>query len=1339
MMYSKKTQELVAAGFSLDEVRDYAASEWNRLRNAGFSKTEADQHLSETFGINYSLKPGDNENADDFKQLFFTDALKSQEAFIADEVDKIQPNPETSGRHPKSAKGFSEAALAGYEGSVAGLLLRRESPSLVLGPDATIGEKVVAGSAQMVGDLPTLIAGSAAAAPSANPAIMAAASMGLTEGTRQFLMDLYTQGAAKTSGEVLERTANTLISASRGAAVGAAGGTAGKFLGPSGKLASLGGEVAAMTTVGAAVHGHLPTADDFITAGVQVAGIKFANIYTRKFAQTFTEEGRTPNSVLSDVAFDPSIARDLSSSNMSVPRAYGGSIRRIFYVEPGSTNTGAKTPTNVVSTGGGKTAGWYYDSKNLANTIAGNLKNSGTVTEFALFRDLNFFKYSDTKAARVYKGFIDSTESEAVNMAKYSNLPIDQLAPIAKKAFEHPTPEFINYLSKTEGLEFDGIRMGPKTYIFDPEHVKSPVIKPSGNVPVDEAMAKINEHVSVGETPTTDLSQLVKRTYQAVIDKFSPLNEGVKVGKATLPYFEARRLMGSPGIAVHWLERGLTKFGTRETVGPSVKQILTGVDDLDAFRTYLVARRTVELNERGIQAGPDIDAAYTVAKDAGLNAKYGAAATQLYKFQDGLLRYLVDSGVMSEKNYKNIKAQNKDYVAFNRVIEAFEPTSEVGNKEIKGSSRDIIDPFETLVRQAFTTVRLAERNHVKGLIAKQFGVKVKDSKTAPIGSGEEAVASRTQVVFYSKGRRQVYAVPEAIAKTAELLDPETTEIFNGFMKAATSVASVTRAGAIFAPEFAVRNPIRDQFSAWFNSDSGYVIGLDAVRGLAALTSKATGGKLFPSLENVYWDWLKNGGANANMVAMDRRYSQETLAELTKTPVTNVIREPAKHLHEVAYLLNPINAPKHIFRALQKASEISEEATRLGEYMKSIKVGFSPAEAAFRSRESTIDFMRIGASTKAINAMSVFFNAKLQGADKVIRRVAADPNEALARVVSGVILPSALLALVQNDILYNDPDSEMAKMLREVPDWQRHIFWLIPTAYGVVRVPKPQEHGVLAAAPVEAFIHHMFESGDRSYLRKLADEGWFADAADQMVPNPLPTVFTPIIEATTNHSFFTNNPIVPPFMEKELPETQYGRQTSEIAKALSRQMSQIDPLLNMNVTRRLASPLIIDHLITGWTSSLGRYMLEGADWAAQQTILKGRDKPTKQLADIPIVRAFVVRYPSAGAKSLNDFDREATLMESRLASVKALAKEGNSASAARAEFLLNNPGGVASFNKIRSALGNMSSFVRLVDFSDEFTPDEKRELIDQTYLQMIEVAKGGLAVIDDIKRELKDAD
>ena len=650
-------------------------------------------------------------------------------------------------------------------------------------------------------------------------------------------------------------------------------------------------------------------------------------------------------------------------------------------------------------------------------------------------------------------------------------------------------------------------------------------------------------------------------------------------------------------------------------------------------------------------------------------------------------------------------------------------------------------------------MREAERNTVLTLVAKEFGVtnRAAKSKTSIVASFGEmhaleaaargAGAERT-ISYRVAGKEVKVQVPDEIYRTTQFLDPVSANAHNALVNSAAKVAGVLRAGAILHPNFLAKNFFRDQFSAYINSDSGYKAFYDMGKGFKAIRGHKTGKELFPNAEGYYAEWLRHGGSNANHVSQDRTYTQDMITTLLKTNnVRNSVPFTLRAVDGLRNFINPMNWGRGAYKTLQKGSELSEEVTRLGEYIRAREQGINPMEAAYRSREVTLDFARMGANMKALNAMSVFLNAGMQGAERSIRQARAHPMRTANRVIGSIVLPSMLLAMVQQDYLHNSPDSEVSKTLREIPDWQKNTMWIVPSPVGVFRVPMPFEYGIPFANPVRSYVEFMYDKNpDKNFLEKLYDEDYFDAVAQQyfldwktILSATMPSAIQPVAEVAMNYSLFTGTAVTPPVMESQLPETRYNRNTTELSKSLSRMISRVSPTLESNISQRLASPVGIDYLIAGYGGSLGRDLWRTLDTLAQKAgVVDKVNSPKKSLTDLPVIGAFMVKYPAAGSKSLNEFFNKADRLEQTMASAQALLKEGTKSSAERATFILMERD-YAKFADLRGAITDMSRGIRSIHFAEDIPAEDKTAKIDAIYVDMIEMAKGGLDIIKEIER------
>src|SRR5205807_6810671 len=112
------------------------------------------------------------------------------------------------------------------------------------------------------------------------------------------------------------------------------------------------------------------------------------------------------------------------------------------------------------------------------------------------------------------------------------------------------------------------------------------------------------------------------------------------------PYLLARLTRGSTGKADHFLEYSPFEFKSFKNVGEPLSKILEPLkQDLNGLRAYMISRRAVELEARGIKTGVPLEAAQeTVAQ----GKPYAGAFKQLDGYQTHTLEYLRDSGILSE-------------------------------------------------------------------------------------------------------------------------------------------------------------------------------------------------------------------------------------------------------------------------------------------------------------------------------------------------------------------------------------------------------------------------------------------------------------------------------------------------------------------------------------------------------------------------------------------------------------------------------------------------------------------------------------------------------------------
>ena len=845
------------------------------------------------------------------------------------------------------------------------------------------------------------------------------------------------------------------------------------------------------------------------------------------------------------------------------------------------------------------------------------------------------------------------------------------------------------------------------------------------------ASAKILSQISIGSQNKGSLKDRVTTSihdlYTSSLDDLHPLSEFSAIANRELgkipatkdPYVLARNFRGWTGKADLFLNKGTfgktfwKKDDKGKTVmdfkGKSYSEIMKPVEEagkLDEFRVYIVSQRIVnDLAPRRIKTGINLTDAKTALEELGKkNPEFEKIAAERRVYKDQLLDFAKDNGLIGEEGLAKIKELNKFHVPFYRVMEETQTrfmgkTKIAGNisspiKKIKGSEREIIDPLESDVKDTYAIINAAERNNigvamanissmnfelgrlfekvdrpmvpvtvnVQEVIEKSLKDAGLDPEDLPEGLGKEVVtlfrptySSAPNTLNVNMGDKQlVFQVDPDLFNSIQGLNAEDA---GTIMRILSMPAKALRAGATLSPDFSLRNPLRDQFTAMVYSKHGFTPGVDLVKGIFELYKKG----------DVYDLWKAGGGEHAMLVSLDRTALQKNLKQTLES-------RGAKGLN---YAKNPL-------RLLQILSELGEAGTRLGEMRQALRAGADPIESAFASREITLDFARIGSKTKAINMINAFFNSSLQGTDKMVRAFKDKPFRTLLKSLIGITLPSILLYYANRD----DP------RWKEIPRWQKDLFWIVMTPDHVYRIPKPFELGILFGSVPERILE-VIDNKDPELFKELGKS-----IANGLTPGFMPTFLTPVIENISNYSFFLDRPIVSRGQEGLPAEQQAGTYTSEIAKLLGGVLKY--------------SPSKIDNLVSGYTGGLGKYATQGIDKILVGTgVSSPPSAPAMTLEDSPILKSFLIRKPiGSGSESVNKLYNMYSKSDAEYTYVSKLIKSGQTAKAE--EYVKKHPG-VATAPILRQTVTQFGEMNRLIDAirnSRELTPEQKREKINQ---------------------------
>ena len=846
--------------------------------------------------------------------------------------------------------------------------------------------------------------------------------------------------------------------------------------------------------------------------------------------------------------------------------------------------------------------------------------------------------------------------------------------------------------------------------------------------------------------PKFSLARSWNDFYTGVIDRLNPINEVVKAMAALKggvlafeknAYLMARNMSGWMGKADRFLKFNTVDFDGLTSTGKGLQQIIEPVlraGRREAFDDYLAAKHAVELQKAGIESGFDLAAAEQTVVE--LEAEFADTAKELYAFQDRSLDYRVQAGLLAQEDVDRIRASkhNQYYVPFRRIMdEEARQASGTGEsmvnlssglKRIKGSGREIISPLESIMGETLEMVSLAERNHVGQLLLEQaestegsgqyvepvapkmratpFQLseikKVLQDRGLFVEGMDSATLNAVAYIYRpdmqpSQGENVITVMVKGRPKQAQvnpdlqralLPDPKIT---NAVVKFFGAITRLKRAGATGVnPEFGITNILRDTLAATVLTRNGFIPFLDTARGMFEVLGKG----------EYYQEWLTAGGAQAALVSMDRAHTKQNIDDMIATPMQWVVAHPID--------------------ALRIFGELSENATRLGEYMKARKKGKSKREAAYDSRD-LIDFARHGASStiRAINGMTAFYNASLQGTDKFARRMKEDPKGTSFRAAMSITLPSMILYAINKD------DEEY----QEQPTWLKDMFWLIPTKgtalYGhtpFLRIPKPHIEGAMFGTVMERAMDFVIGKDPQAFdglfgtLEKAIVPGQKLGAA--VPPLPIPDLLLPAFEWWANKSLFRDGPIVPMSLQRLPGRYQAQPWTSEYAKGLA----ELAHWAGSDV-----SAMKIENAVFGLTAGTGRMAAKITD-----PLLRGADepeRPTKTAADYPMLRVFAVRKASGSGQSIERFyERIGELDKKNNA-------ENYSRMYKRGSLERMSQEDRRAFNRMTSArtrMNKLSQAARAIENRADMSGDEKRDRIEDLQRRRTDEAKRALDAV-----------
>jgi hypothetical protein len=900
----------------------------------------------------------------------------------------------------------------------------------------------------------------------------------------------------------------------------------------------------------------------------------------------------------------------------------------------------------------------------------------------------NYFGFSkDARFNTEFNGVIQDRFGKAYNKLGdegirgegYAEFFKDYVSDRAKAKREFP--EFYNHFTEAiaKEPELNGITNKLSQLVHE-WHRQGGAERIKGSISF-ESKGKVSQAIDAvkrGEAKDV-IKKALNDVYTKAVDELNPLKDlveeverqtGEKISFNDNPYMQAWLARGWVGKAETLIEHGAPEHGIK-----SLKDILKGIGEKEhkEFSAYLVALHDLDLHKNKQKATFDYtEDAAVLGKHAG-NERFQKAAVEIYKYQDYMLQMLVKEGMLTAKAYHTMRKMYPHYIPFFRDMSDAGMQSFLSGgkgfvdvsspvKRFKGSTRDIIDPLESIVKNTFQFYNAVERNHVGRTFAK-LADKNGVGQIVERVNGNKAKTDNTFNVW-ENGEKVTYETTPELIQTMRMLDKEQS---NMVVKILSYPASWLRAGATLSPEFILRNPVRDMIGASIYSKHGFIPVVDTFKGLALFLKKG----------ELYWEYMKSGAAHAAMVSLDRDYLGGQLRDIMNrdSKVTKLIKNPLE-----------------LLRAMSEATEM---ATRLAEYDNARK-GYTglgnrlfgkdrkpltAREAALESRDITLDFSRRGTHTKRLNQITAFFNATLQGADKMARAFKEDPRGMTVKTMLYITLPSVLL-------WYMNKDNER---YQELPQWEKDTFWIIPGKENMYRIPKPFEAGVLFGTSFERMLQYFDDA--KNNRKSVGFKGYGERVMDSLAPGLIPTGAIPVLEYMTNYSFFRQRSIIPQSQENLPARLQYGANSSEVAKFVGDKIN--------------VSPYMVDNTIRGLGGGLAGLGLSAIDAATGAK----ENNASKKWYEAPGLRGFTAApYQSSNSvqRVYDDYKEQEKLHNE----FKLTGQRPDGYDAKEFAKLKNASDSLKGLNKASKAIIN----------NERMSGDQKREQLDKINMRKANIAR-----------------
>ena len=734
---------------------------------------------------------------------------------------------------------------------------------------------------------------------------------------------------------------------------------------------------------------------------------------------------------------------------------------------------------------------------------------------------------------------------------------------------------------------------------------------------------------------------------------------------------------------------------------------------LEEFFEAAYARRYLDLAEGqnrdpgGVVKIEDVRRTWDAFKD---DKVIDDAMKRFKAFNDNLIDVLRKSGFIDKKMAESWKQSY--YIPFYRLptvktqdgdVETGEvdapkvgtkATNLAAAKSLSGRNLRVNDAMENIIYNTYFMIGTAMKN-VAGERIVRDGITTGYIKELPIDPTtkrrvEEDPGSNV-ISIRENGVKKFYQVDDPLVYDAVA---KSTIPVQDALKMMGSFTTALRRGVTTTPSFILKNPIRDTLQVWmqggFGSDLTPPVG-EYVKGITSVLQNS------PEYRALQGAGIAGSGIRTQNIASAAKSIREKIG-----------------VEQRAFY-------KKFYDILENAADKSEGISRVQAYKNALEKTGDEAEALFAAME-TINFSRRGTSRGAQVAIALlpFFNARLQGLDVAYRTLKGDkmiPTEltgsskkaVYTRMAYVSALSGVYAVLISGTKAWLNATDEERDSNIFVP-----IDWIPGIKEGTaLKFPIPQELGLVTK---------MFPERLVSYYRGLDDGPELVDAMARgllatLSMNPIPQIFRPYFEHTANFDMYTQKPIENAYLQRLLPEERYTEYTSEVYKMAGQAMG--------------VSPVKLDHLIRGYTGSLGAMTADIIGMILEEG--KAAPKPERIRFSEPYLLPGIGQlFRSAnGRKAVEDLYELDEAANMAVATLRAVSRGQREMSPERQDELrsmLYIDKAIQPTLKRVQALNRMK---RTVLAAEDMSPEQKRDELNSIQEEIVSLS----SEIKDLKSEL----